>query len=357
MIFIVTFVQNNKKKMTKKLLYLLIPLVVVSCKVRQVPQSTKQPAPKYISLDRKEYIKTYKDLAIKEMKRSKIPASIKLAQAMLESDNGNSTLAKKANNHFGIKCHSSWKGGKVYHDDDRRNECFRKYKTVYESYIDHSEFIAKGQRYSFLFDLSPTDYKSWAKGLQKAGYATSKTYASMLIKIIEDNQLYVYDQGGSLAFDESESVSDSGHTYLGDIDNFKIYTEKHRVFSRNRIDYIIVRKGDTFKNITEELGMLSWELYKYNEIEGDIDLVEGQILYIQPKRNKAEHGFDFHEVKAGETMYSISQLYGIKIKKLYEKNLMEEGAEPKVGQKLWLRSIKEHSDVIEETPVIEDFDK
>ena len=352
-----TFVQNNKKKMTKKLLYLIIPLVVVSCKVRQVPQSTQQSAPKYISLDRKEYIKTYKDLAIKEMKRSKIPASITLAQAMLESDNGNSTLAKKANNHFGIKCHSSWKGGKVYHDDDKRNECFRKYKSVYESYIDHSEFIAKGQRYSFLFNLNPTDYKSWARGLQKAGYATSKTYASMLIKIIEDNQLYVYDQGGSLVFDESENVSDSGQTYLGDVDNFKIYTEKHRVFSKNRIDYIIVRRGDTFKNITEELGMLPWELYKYNEVEEDVDLVEGQILYIQPKRNKAEHGFDFHEVKEGETMYSISQLYGMKIKKLYEKNLMEEGAEPKVGQKLWLRNIKEHSDVIEETPIIEDFDK
>jgi LysM repeat protein len=343
--------------MTKKLLFLLIPIFAVSCKVQRAPQTRKQTTPKYISLDRKDYIKNYKDLAIREMKRSGIPASITLAQAVLESDNGNSTLAQKANNHFGIKCHNGWKGGKVYHDDDRRNECFRKYKNVYESYVDHSDFIAKGQRYSSLFDLSPTDYKNWAKGLQRAGYATSRTYASMLIKIIEDNQLYVYDQGGSLALDQiDEYDSDSEQVHLADVDNFKIYTEKHRVFTKNRIDYIIVRKGDSFKTVTEELGMLPWELYKYNEVDGDRKLVEGQVLYIQPKRNKAEHGFNFHEVKEGETMYSISQLYGIKIKKLYEKNLMNEGAEPEVGQKLWLRDIKEHTDVIEETPIIEDFD-
>jgi len=344
--------------MTKKLLFLIIPILVVSCKVQRAPQTKRQPTQKYISLDRKDYIREFKDLAIREMKRTGIPASIKLAQAMLESDNGNSTLAQKANNHFGIKCHSNWKGGKVYHDDDRRNECFRKYRTVYESYEDHSDFIVRGQRYSFLFDLNPTDYKSWARGLQKAGYATSKTYASMLIKIIEDNQLYVYDQGGSLAFDHEDDDSlKNNQEYLADVDNFKIYTEKHRVYSKNRIDYIIVRKGDTFKTLTEELGMLPWELYKYNEIEGDTKLVEGQILYIQPKRNKAEHGFDFHEVKEGETMYTISQLYGIKLRKLYEKNLMETGSEPEVGQKLWLRKIKEHSDVIEETPIIEDFDQ
>lgn len=343
--------------MTKKLLLLIIPIITVSCKVKQVQRTPSNENGTYVSLERSDYIKKYKDLAIMEMRRSKIPASITLAQALLESDNGNSTLARKANNHFGIKCHSDWKGPKVHHDDDRRGECFRKYKTVYESYADHSDFIVGGARYAFLFELSPTDYKSWAKGLQKAGYATSRTYASMLIRIIEDNQLYVFDQGGTLTFDEQLHDADSEEVVLGDVDNFQIYPNKHRVYSRNRIDYIIVKKGDTFKSITEELGMLPWELYKYNEIEEDADLVEGQILYVQPKRNKAEHGFDFHTVQEGETMYSISQMYGIKISKLYEKNLMEEGTEPEVGQKLWLRKIKEHSDVIEETPVIEDFDK
>lgn len=342
--------------MTKKLLFLIIPLLAVSCKVKRVPQQTRQAAPKYVSLDRKDYIISYKDLAIREMKRSGIPASITLAQAMLESDNGNSTLAIKANNHFGIKCHNNWKGGRIYHDDDRRNECFRKYRNVYDSYIDHSDFIVNGQRYAFLFDLSPTDYKNWSRGLQKAGYATSRTYASLLIKIIEDNQLYVYDQGGSLAFDQSNG-SDSGQVELADVDNFKIYTEKHRIYHKNRIDYVIAREGDTFKSITEELELLPWELFKYNEVDKNKKLKEGQIVYIQPKRNKAEHGFDFHIVKVGETMYSISQLYGMKLKKLYERNLMEEGSKPEVGQKLWLRSYKKHSDVVEETPVIEDFDK
>ena len=355
--YFVTFAQNNKKKMTKKLLFLIIPLFAVSCKVQQVPKSTPKSNTTYISLDRKEYINQFKDLAIKEMNRSKIPASITLAQAMLESDNGNSTLATKANNHFGIKCHGNWKGGKIYHDDDKRGECFRKYETVYDSYKDHSDFIIRGNRYSFLFDLNPTDYKSWAKGLQKAGYATSRSYASLLINIIEDNQLYIYDQGGSLSNIEPDFKDDSEKVVLADVDNFTIRTEKHQIFSKNRIDYIIVKKGDSFKSITDELGMLSWELYKYNEIEEDIPLTEGQILYIQPKRNKAEHGFDFHQVKEGETMYSISQMYGIKLKKLYEKNLMDYGSKPQVDQKLWLRDFKEHSDVINETPVIEEFDK
>lgn len=344
--------------MTKKLFFLIIPLFVVSCKVQQVPKSATRTSPNNTSIDRKDYIANFNDLAVKEMRRSKIPASITLAQAMLESDNGNSTLARKSNNHFGIKCHGSWGGAKVYHDDDKRNECFRKYNTVYDSYKDHSDFIVKGSRYSFLFDLKPTDYKSWAKGLQKAGYATSRTYASLLIKIIEDNQLYVFDQGGSLSINSSDNfVADSQNVVLADVDNFTIRTEKHQVFSKNRIDYILVKRGDTYKRITEELGMLPWELYKYNETNENQKLIEGQILYIQPKRNKAEHGFDFHQVKEGETMYTISQMYGIKIKKLYEKNLMDDGVEPSVGQKLWLRDYKEHSDVVEENPVIENFDK
>jgi len=344
--------------MTKKLFFLIIPLVVISCKVQRIPDSPSTNTKKYISIERKDYIKEYKELAIMEMRRSRIPASVTLAQAMLESNNGNSTLARTANNHFGIKCHSGWKGGKVYHDDDRRGECFRKYKNVYESYADHSDFITRGARYAFLFELDPMDYKGWARGLKKAGYATSRTYATLLIRIIEDNQLYVFDQGGSLNMDYSnDNVSDSETVILSDVDNFTIYPNKHRIYTKNRIDYIIVKTGDTFKSITEELEMLPWELYKYNEVEEDTELREGQILYIQPKRNKAEHGFDFHIVKENETMYSISQIYGMKLKKLYDRNLMDYGTEPKVGQKLWLRDYKKHSDVIEETPIIEDFDK
>ncbi len=344
--------------MIKKIFFFIIPVIIVSCKVQRVPKTTSGSQEKHMSLKRRDYINVYKDLAIKEMKRSSIPASVTLAQGMLESDDGNSTLARRANNHFGIKCHNGWKGGKVYHDDDRRNECFRKYRSVYESYKDHSDFIVKGSRYSFLFDLSSTDYKSWARGLQKAGYATSRTYASMLIRIIEDNQLYVYDQGGSLSnIETDEFIADSQKVVLADVDNFTISYNKHKVYNKNRIDYIVIKEGDTFRGITEELGMLPWELYKYNEMPEEAGLIEGQVLYIQPKRNKAEHGFDFHYVKKGETMYTISQLYGVKIKKLYEKNLMDEGQPIEVGQKLWLRKIKPHSEVIEETPIIEEFDE
>jgi len=350
---IFTVVQINKKKMKKRLILLIIPILISSCKVQQVQKSKSN----YVSIERKDYIRLYNELAIKEMKRSKIPASITLAQAMLESNNGNSTLAKKANNHFGIKCHSSWKGPKVHHDDDRRNECFRKYRSVYDSYIDHSDFIANGNRYQFLFKLSITDYKSWAKGLQKAGYATSKTYATLLIKIIEDNQLYVFDNGkGFSANIGDDSNSDSQKVVLDDVDSFTINLKKHNVKELNRIDYLIVKNGDTFESLTEEFGMLPFELFKYNELKSSAKLVEGQVLFLQPKRTKAEVGSDHHIVKEGETMYSISQQYGIKINSLYSKNLMEDGEEPTIGQKIWLRKIKSYSDVIEETPIIEGFD-
>lgn len=355
---IFTLVQNNKKKMTKRLFVLIIPLLVVSCNVQRVSKSTNNSNKSYVSMERKDYINNYKDLAIKEMKRSRIPASITLAQALLESDNGNSTLARNAKNHFGIKCHNSWTGSKIYHDDDRRNECFRKYRTVYESYIDHSDFIANGPRYQFLFELKPTDYKSWAKGLQKAGYATSRTYAHLLVKIIEDNQLYIYDNPdfADYSFPSDSELTTHGNE-LGDVDNFKINLNKHVVKENNRIDYIIVKDGDTFESITEEFGMLPFELYKYNEVDEKAKLTVGQILYLQPKRNKAEAGKKHHIVQEGENMYDISQKYGIRLKKLYEKNLMDEDSEPDAGQKIWLRDFKKQSDVIEETPVIEDFDK
>jgi len=355
---IFTVVQINKKKMTKRLILLIIPFLIASCKMQQVQKTSKSKDISYVSMERKEYIEKYNNFAINEMKRSNIPASITLAQAMLESDNGNSTLARKANNHFGIKCHGSWKGKKVYHDDDRRNECFRKYGSIYESYIDHSNFIVNGNRYQFLFRLSSTDYKAWAKGLQKAGYATSRTYATLLIKLIEDNQLFVFDKGGSLSYSNNPGYqSDSQNVVLGDVDNFLINLNKHKVHERNRVDYIIAKKGDTYETITEEFGMLAFELFKYNEISEKLKLSEGQIVYLQPKRTKAQVGSDYHFVKEGETIYTISQMYGIKIASLISKNLMEQGDALAVGQKIWLRKMKTHSDVIEETPIIEGFDE
>ncbi len=284
-------------------------------------------------LTREDYINTYKELAIKEMKRSGIPASITLAQGMLESGNGNSTLAVKGNNHFGIKCHG-WKGKKIYHDDDAKGECFRKYKSAYESYIDHSEFLMHTPRYRFLFDLDPDDYKGWAKGLKKAGYATSPRYATMLIKIIEDNELYVYDSGNARVKrkrernDKAQSESD-----------FSVSVDR-RVKERNRVEYIEVKKGDTFESLQEEFDLLPFELFSYNNLPKGAGLYPGQELYLQPKRNRAERGNDIHVVQEGETMYSISQKYAVKLNKLYKRNHMDPADELQPGETIWLRKRK-----------------
>lgn len=284
----------------------------------------------YKRITRQEYIALYKDVAIREMERTGIPASITLAQGILESGDGNSTLARKANNHFGIKCHSDWKGKKVYHDDDEKNECFRKYRNVDESFVDHSEFLVHRNRYRFLFDLKPDDYKGWARGLKKAGYATSPTYARRLIEIIEENQLYIYDKPKRLVDNpwDNESVNTAGKA-------------SRNIHENNRIKYVVAKAGDTYRTLADELGKFPGELAKYNEKSISDPIAEGEKVYIQPKRNKAEHGKDFHVVSEGETMYSISQIYGIKLEKLYRKNSMEEGTEPEAGQQLWLRKNKD----------------
>jgi LysM repeat protein len=285
-------------------------------------------------MTREEYISKYKDLAIKEMARTGIPASITMAQGLLESGSGNSRLAVKANNHFGIKCHD-WYGKKMRHNDDARRECFRKYKSVAESYQDHSDFLTTKSRYASLFLLEPTDYRQWAIGLKKAGYATSPTYAESLIRIIEENQLYLLDQG--------VEVPEHSVQYASNIEpnaETDPASDKRQVFENNRVKYIIVKKGDTFTSLTTELDLLPWELTKYNEAPENISLSEGQILYIQPKRANAEAGKKIHTVKSGETMYSISQKYGVRLDKLYARNQIEEGTEPQAGTELILRGSK-----------------
>jgi len=307
-----------------KLLFILLFLVTVAASAQR-------------KITREEYIAKYKDIAIYQMKTQGVPASIILAQGLLESDNGNSPLASKANNHFGIKCHNSWNGATMYMDDDAKNECFRKYSNPQKSYNDHSDFLRGARRYSSLFDLDPTDYKGWAYGLKKAGYATNPHYAEMLIKIIEDNNLYIYDKGIAV---EVESPT-KGMGDLVDIDHFVIDMNKHRkVYTRNRINYVIVKKGDDYARLTKELELLPWQLAKYNEISKDSTLKEGQEIYIQPKRCRAEVNHSTHVVEKGETMYSISQMYGIKLKSLYRKNRMKFGEQPEVGQVIQLRKRK-----------------
>jgi LysM repeat protein len=282
-------------------------------------------------MSREEYVEEYKGLAMKEMVRTGVPASITLAQGMLESDNGNSRLAVKANNHFGIKCHNGWSGREIYHDDDLRGECFRKYKTVYESYEDHSDFLRSGTRYSFLFGLDPVDYKAWAKGLKQAGYATNPEYADKLIGIIEDNKLHQYDLI-ALTGEQQKDTREARRTIPS-----KQLQSTRPVYERNRIDYIIVKEGDTYESLQRELGLLPFEIFKYNDISRDSLLYTGREIYIQPKRAKAARGNDYYTVKPGETMYGISQLYGVKLERLYIMNLLNPDSQLVPDQKISLR--------------------
>ncbi len=323
----------------------------------------KTAASKDIRTGKEEYIHKYRDDAIKDMLRTKVPASITLGQAMLESDNGNSKLAKNANNHFGIKCHNGWNGGTYNMDDDAKNECFRKYKTVLDSYNDHSDFLRGRNHYAFLFELKSTDYKGWAEGLKKAGYATSPTYAKDLIKIIEDNRLYDMDKLLKVPEKEEEVVAKENPPktekpvaptkVIPPPEKASVIPAKviappakkpetnaavGRVFLKNEVKYVLAQKGETYFKIAKEFEMNVGQLYNYNELGKDASLSTGQIVYLQPKRRSACE--EYHIVKAGETMYGISQQFAIKLKMLYKKNLMQEGTEAAVGQKLWMRATK-----------------
>ncbi len=290
---------------------------------------------------RENYIDTYADLAMREMVRTGIPASITLAQGCLESDNGNSRLARDAKNHFGIKCHDDWKGRKIYHDDDERNECFRKYKNVEESFTDHSDFLTTKSRYAELFELKPDDYKAWARGLKKAGYATSSKYADHLINIIEENQLYDYDL---LVLNREPGPLTPAET--------PFITVSHReILTNNRTEYIVVKPGDTPGSLREELALFPWELFRYNDIDRSVALDSGMVIYLQPKRWKAESGSEFHEVKEGETLWQISQLYGVKLSRIRRMNGLTAGEEPVVGGSLWLRRSNPLSEKNIEKPV------
>ncbi|MGZ4034160.1 MAG: glucosaminidase domain-containing protein [Bacteroidia bacterium] len=279
-----------------------------------------------------QYIDNFKDEAIKEMLMFNIPASITLAQGMLESGNGNSDLAVYANNHFGIKCHSEWNGATFTKDDDAKDECFRKYPSVLDSYTDHSNFLKSRDRYAVLFELKRTDYKGWAKGLKEVGYATDPKYTQRLLELIDTYKLYQYDNIDALPNITVTAVQPAIPETM----------EPREILRFHFIKYVIVKPGDSFYKIAHDTDKDLWQLYKFNDLEPGAKLVEGQKLYLQPKKNKAKE--PFHIVKKGETMKSISQLHGIKLRSLYKKNLMEPGEEPKVGQKLYLRKKKSSTD-------------
>lgn len=289
-------------------------------------------------ISREEYIERYQLLAIEEMNRSGIPASITMAQACLESSNGNSVLSLKSNNHFGIKCKSSWTGKTVKHDDDERNECFRKYETVEESFIDHSNFLMNNPRYFFLFQLPPNDYVGWAHGLKKAGYATASDYGSRLIKIIEENQLYRLDyklSNEQLAAFKNKKIN--AKETVGKL--FINPYQSHQVTKRNNKKTVVVREGDTYETLAQEFGLKVYELCKFNDLPIGYRPQKNEIVYIEAKNRKAGRRSELtHRVAPGETMHYISQLHGLKLQPLYRRNGMKYGEEPRTEEIIFLRN-------------------
>jgi hypothetical protein len=284
-------------------------------------------------ITRSDYIQKWKDVAIQNMKEFHIPASITLAQAILESGDGNSDLAKASNNHFGIKCHE-WKGERVYYDDDKKGECFRKYKNASESFDDHSQFL-KRERYASLFELDIKNYKGWAKGLKKCGYATNPAYAKLLIGIIEKNELHKYDQKFVKGKTEEIKAKPRSKRKKTIPSSILLSTSRKVDVSENRIKFTLAKEGDTAEEIATELELPVWTLRKYNDLPKNTALSEGELIYLQPKRSNSN--LAEHTVQAGESMRSISQRFGIKLKRLYKKNGITVGSELKPGTTLILR--------------------
>lgn len=293
-----------------------------------------------IQFTRAEYIGKYYKLAISEMERSGIPASITLAQGCWESQNGNSILATEGNNHFGIKCKSDWKGKKIYHDDDARQECFRKYAHAEASYIDHSNFLMNSSRYSFLFQLDPKDYVGWANGLKKAGYATDPSYPERLIKIIEEFKLYLYDEYGDNRQVAAIQPAQSNSKPTVVNETLGKSQAKHKIQLRNRLRTIIVAEGDTYASLTKELKLKDWKLYTYNEFSKGRNPRVNEILYIEKKHRRADKGQLKYVAEDDDTMHYISQKFGLRLKPLLRRNRMDSGDEPATGQIIYLRNKK-----------------
>ena len=263
------------------------------------------------------------------MQRWKIPASITLAQGIFESGAGQSELAVKGNNHFGIKCHG-WTGRTLYHNDDQQGECFRAYPSAFDSYEDHSRFLANGQRYRSLFSLKTTDYKGWARGLKAAGYATNPQYADRLIELIQLYRLYQYDTATTYDHFMADHAKDRPAIVGQQLHPIKIYNKNY---------YLYARRGDTFKSIGEEIGISYRKIAKYNERDKKDALQEGEIIWLKKKQTKApkEYKGRLHYVRQGESMYSIAQTYGIRLKSLYKLNRLSPDYDLRIGDALRLR--------------------
>ncbi|MCZ2222291.1 MAG: glucosaminidase domain-containing protein [Chitinophagales bacterium] len=332
------------------------------------------------------YIKLYKDAAIREMKRGGVPAAIILAQGMLESSYGESELCKKSNNHFGIKCKDDWAGEKAYHDDDEKGECFRVYTSVDESYADHTNFLKSRNWYAFLFNLPPTDYESWAKGLKKAGYATEKNYAQKLIKVIEDNELQQYTLQGLQKENTDESnastdvvadtvvnnsdeenfdeevkedtvVKDTSEietkpvqdttqkTTISTNDSIVVKTPNYTpdsIFTINHAKVIYVLEGTSFLSVANKYKISLSTLFSYNDMK-PLDLVDkDRLIFIERKLKKG--AVELYTSQGNETLYDVSQTQGVQLENLlqYNKNLKQDSKLSK-GDKVYLRPVNKNT--------------
>ena len=347
----------------KRLTTILLTFLCLTLTASQSPAPDKTP--------QVIYIEQFATLAVEEMYRSGIPASITLAQGLLESGYGLSELAVKGNNHFGIKCHNNWTGGRMYYDDDKKGECFRKYKSPEESYRDHSDFLRYRDRYKFLFDYKITDYESWANGLKKAGYATDPGYAKKLINLIETYELYEYDKKpASFAKSDrkpSKKAEKEAHKSEKDakksekdakneqqlpptpteIEQVKPLTDSQRqefhfsltrqMYSQNGVPFVYSVEGETYQSIAASNNLFEREILKFNDASKGDKLLPGTMVYLKPKKSKAAKGLDKHVFEEGDTMREISQRFGVRLDKLYKMNGMPEGHNPKEGDIIRLR--------------------
>lgn len=300
-------------------------LTLASCSTSRQSVPAKNISQAKDSYER--YILTYYPIAVEQMVRHNIPASITLAQGLLESGAGNSKLSRSSNNHFGIKADKSWKGKRTSSMDNGKLCYFRKYNSVRDSYEDHSMFLVNRQRYASLFKLKKSDYKGWAKGLKKAGYAEDPAYPTKLINLIERYGLQRYDEYTMKDVKRADGVA------------FKTYETGGRrtIYKSNGLLYVFGNTGDTFKSLGKEVGVSRRKLIKYNDLYKDYNIKAGDILYLEKKHNKASKEHPAHTVKAGESMHSISQKYGIKLDKLYKRNRQYSERGIKIGDIIELR--------------------
>lgn len=290
------------------------------------------------------YIEKYSSLAIEEMYRTGVPASITLAQGLLESGNGRSELAVKGNNHFGIKCHNTWTGAKVYHDDDAKGECFRKYDNPEESFRDHSDFLRYRDRYKFLFDYEVADYKSWAYGLKAAGYATDPKYPEKLIRLIEEYELYLYDsvQPGA-AEDEVRQIPESPAQLEqarpltdGQREVFR-FALSRQMYSQNGVPFVYAEEGETYESIARSYRLFRKEILKFNDLKEDRELLPGAVVYLQKKKKASHPGLDRYVVEEGQSLWEISQRFAVRMKDLCRLNGIGEDYVLREGDVLQLR--------------------